>query len=67
MKSILTSSLLLALSSQAFAYTPEALADQIVTLPGAENLNIPFNHFAGYLNIDESTGKKMRTVQLMIL
>lgn len=32
-------------------YTPEALADQITDLPGAENLDINFNQFSGYLNI----------------
>lgn len=34
-----------------FAYTPEALADQITNLPGAENLKITFNQFSGYLDI----------------
>ena len=36
----------------AVAYTPEALADQVTNLPGAENLNIPFNQFSGYLPVN---------------
>lgn len=34
------------------AYTPEALADQVTALPGAEGLNINFNQFSGYLTVD---------------
>jgi hypothetical protein len=34
------------------AYTPEALADQVTALPGAESLNINFNQFSGYLTVD---------------
>lgn len=36
------------------AYTPEALADQVTNLPGAEKLDITFNQFSGYLPITES-------------
>lgn len=32
-------------------YTPEALADQITSLPGAENIDINFNQFSGYLKV----------------
>jgi carboxypeptidase C (cathepsin A) len=39
-------------ASIAYAYTPEALQDQITSLPGAEKLNIPFNQFSGYLTVD---------------
>lgn len=38
----------------ASAYTNDALADQVVNLPGAENLDIPFNQFSGYLTVDGS-------------
>jgi hypothetical protein len=40
----------------ASAYTPEALADQITNLPGAENLDVTFNQFSGYLNIPGASG-----------
>ena len=33
-------------------YTPEALADQVTNLPGAENLEIKFNQFSGYIKIN---------------
>jgi hypothetical protein len=36
------------------AYTTEALADQVTSLPGAENLDITFNQFSGYLKISET-------------
>lgn len=44
------------------AYTSEALADQIKpgSLPGAESLNITFNQFSGYLNIDGTSGSKTK-------
>jgi hypothetical protein len=32
-------------------YTPEALLDQVTNLPGAENLNVNFNQFSGYLKV----------------
>lgn len=34
------------------AYTNEALADQVLNLPGAEKLSFNFNQFSGYLAID---------------
>ena len=34
------------------AYTPEALADQVTNLPGAEGLDIKFNQFSGYLTVN---------------
>jgi len=44
----------LALSSVAVFgdYTPEALADQIKALPGAEALSFNFNQFSGYVKIN---------------
>jgi carboxypeptidase C (cathepsin A) len=33
------------------AYTNEALNDQVKNLPGAENLNVAFNQFSGYLPV----------------
>lgn len=48
-----------ALISQAAAYTSEAIADQITHLPGAENLDVKFNQFSGYFDIDgASAGSK---------
>ena len=40
-----------ALSVVSGEYTPEAIADQITALPGAENLEIPFNQFSGYVKV----------------
>ncbi|CAM9938149.1 unnamed protein product, partial [Sphacelaria rigidula] len=44
-------------------YTPEALADQVdwSALPGAGNLAVKdtFNHFAGYINIDQENGRRI--------
>ena len=34
------------------AYTDDAIADQVTNLPGAENLDINFNQFSGYLTVD---------------
>lgn len=36
------------------SYTSEALADQVTNLPGAENLDITFNQFSGYLTVDNT-------------
>ena len=33
-------------------YTPEALADQVTNLPGAEGLTIPFNQFSGFIKVN---------------
>lgn len=41
-------------TSSVSGYTEKALADQVTNLPGAENLDIPFNQFSGYLNISET-------------
>jgi hypothetical protein len=38
------------------AYSPEALADQVKNLPGAEKLNIKFNQFSGYITIPGNSG-----------
>jgi hypothetical protein len=48
--------ILLSLVKLGHGYTTEALADQITKLPGAENLNIEFNQFSGYLEIPGSEG-----------
>ena len=42
------------------AYTSEALADQIINLPGASNLEVSFNQFSGYLNIEGLSGEKSK-------
>jgi len=41
-----------ALLSAVNAYTEQALADQVVNLPGTTGLDIPFNQFSGYLTVD---------------
>ena len=50
---------ILALLSTFFAvvvadYTPEALADEVKNLPGAENLDFSFRQFSGYLSVSET-------------
>jgi cathepsin A (carboxypeptidase C) len=35
-------------------YSTEALADEVLNLPGAENLEFSFRHFSGYLPISET-------------
>lgn len=55
MKSIL-SLLCLAGLLGANAYTEEALADQVLNLPGAESLKVAFNQFSGYLTIPGTKG-----------
>jgi hypothetical protein len=51
---IRTATVVGALVASANAYTQEALADQVTSLPGAENLDINFNHFSGYLTVAET-------------
>jgi len=41
------------------AYSDDALLDQVVSLPGAEALTIPFNQFSGYLTIGDAQSKNM--------
>lgn len=36
----------------AIEYTKEALADQVLNLPGAEGLVVPFNQFSGYIHLN---------------
>jgi len=42
------------LLSVSYGYTPDALADQITSLPGAEKLDLTFNQFSGYLTVDST-------------
>jgi carboxypeptidase C (cathepsin A) len=56
MMAFFTTGLLALLASAQAVYTPEALLDQVVDLPGAELLDIPFNHFSGYLTIPGTSG-----------
>lgn len=54
--------LALSLLVSAQAYTDEAIADQVLNLPGTEGLDIQFNQFSGYLSIPGVSGaltKKM--------
>lgn len=37
-------------------YTPEALADQVLNIPGGENLQLNFNQFSGYVQIPGNKG-----------
>ena len=46
--------------SLSYAYTQDALADQVKNLPGAEKLNIKFNQFSGYLDIPGTSGEKTK-------
>jgi hypothetical protein len=39
-----------------FSYIPDALADQITSLPGAEDLAVSFQQFSGYLDIPGHDG-----------
>ena len=61
--SILSFSLLVLLSNCILnvnaEYTDEALLDQIDSLPGAENLDLDFNQFSGYLQIGPNLSKNM--------
>lgn len=52
MKKAIALSALAALPVVSADYTPEALADQVVNLPGAENLDFNFNQFSGYLKVN---------------
>lgn len=44
------------LSAVVNAYSPDALADQVVNLPGSEGLSLTFNQFSGYLQIPGNSG-----------
>lgn len=50
------------LCNYANAYTPEALADQIKNLPGAEKLSLTFNQFSGYLDIPGTDGTNTKHI-----
>lgn len=54
--------LLAYLCQYASAYTPEALADQVKNLPGAEQLTITFNQFSGYLDIPGTSGANTKHI-----
>ena len=41
------------------AYTEQALLDQVVDLPGADGLDIQFNQFSGYLQVESGGVKNM--------
>jgi hypothetical protein len=40
----------------AAAYTQDALDDMVVDLPGSDGMDLPFNHFSGYLDIEGKDG-----------
>lgn len=44
------------------AYTPDALADKITNLPGAEKLDITFNQFSGYIDIPGTSGQNTKHI-----
>jgi hypothetical protein len=43
----------------ASAYTPQALKDKITNLPGSEGLDIKFNQFSGYIDINGTATKRL--------
>jgi len=47
------------------AYTDEALQDQVTNLPGAEQLDVTFNQFSGYLTIDSTKNMHYWLVESM--
>jgi carboxypeptidase C (cathepsin A) len=51
MLSILLTTFLLGAAVVSADYTPEALADEVKNLPGAENLQLNFRQFSGYLPV----------------
>lgn len=54
--------LLVAVLSVVSAYTKEAKADKIASLPGAEGLAIKFNQFSGYLAIPGTSAEKTKHI-----
>ena len=56
---ILLATFFATLFQNGMSYTPEALADQILSLPGAEALTIPFRHFSGYIPVTGKSTKNM--------
>jgi Serine carboxypeptidase len=49
--------LLIVLRKFTNSYSTQALIDKIETLPGAENLDVKFNQFSGYLPVNGAEGK----------
>jgi hypothetical protein len=43
----------------ASAYTPQALKDKITNLPGTDALDIKFNQFSGYIDINGTATKRL--------
>ena len=54
-----------AIAARSGDYTPDALADQVTNLPGAENLNINFNQFSGYLKVNSTKNMHYWLVESM--
>ena len=40
--------------SVALGYTDAALKDQVLNLPGSENIDVNFNQFSGYLTVNST-------------
>jgi len=59
MKFTSTISLLVSSAALAASYTPEAVLDQVINLPGAEKLDLNFKQFSGYLKIGDAGSKNM--------
>lgn len=49
--------LFVGLVTVATAYTPQALDDQIISLPDAPTVS--FNQFSGYLTVNQTSGRNM--------
>ena len=56
---LLAFALLLCSLQSVLSYSNDALADQIQSLPGADNLDFDFNQFSGYLAVGEALTKNM--------
>lgn len=54
MLSLVLASLLIGSAVVSADYTPEALADEVTNLPGAENLQFSFKQFSGYLSVSNT-------------
>ena len=54
-----------ALALASAEYTPEAVADQVTNLPGAEKLDFNFNQFSGYLQVNGSKNMHYWMVESM--
>ena len=57
--------LLAASAATAAAYSPEALADEVTNLPGAEGLDFSFKQFSGYVKVNNTKNMHYWMVESM--